>query len=105
MVNHSDLISKLVSKDTTEVQLSARQLVTASLRRGEGALTDTGALRAETGKYTGRSPKDRFIVEDNVSSHKIHWSEVNQPISEEIFDNLFEKVIDHRSEERRVGKE
>lgn len=95
MVNHSDLISKLVSKDTTEVQLSAPQLVTASLRRGEGALTDTGALKAETGKYTGRSPKDRFIVEDNVSSHKIHWGEVNQPISEEIFDNLFEKVIDH----------
>ena len=95
MVKHSDLISKLVSKDTTKVQLSAPQLVTASLRRGEGALTDTGALRAETGKYTGRSPKDRFIVEDNVSDHKIHWSEVNQPISEEIFDNLFEKVIDH----------
>ena len=95
MVKHSDLISKLVSKDTTEVQLSAPQLVTASLRRGEGALTDTGALRAETGKYTGRSPKDRFIVEDNVWDHKIHWSEVNQPISEEIFDNLFEKVIDH----------
>lgn len=95
MVNHSDLISKLVSKDTTEVQLSAPQLVTASLRRGEGALTDTGALRAETGKYTGRSPKDRFIVEDNVSNHNIHWSEVNQPISEEIFDSLFEKVMDH----------
>ena len=95
MVNHSELISKLVSKDTTHVQLSTPQLVTASLRRGEGALTDTGALRAETGKYTGRSPKDRFIVEDNVSDHKIDWGTVNQPISEEVFDSLFEKVVDY----------
>src|SRR5699024_10895538 len=50
-----------------QIQLSASQLVESSLRRGEGKLTESGALRAETGKYTGRSPKDRFIVEDDVS--------------------------------------
>lgn len=98
MVNHSELVSNLVYKDTTHKQLSTSQLVTASLRRDEGRLTESGALRAETGKYTGRSPKDRFIVEDDISSHKVDWNEINQPISEEIFDNLYEKVINHLSD-------
>lgn len=95
MVNHAELVSNLISKDSTHEQLSTSQLVTASLRRGEGQLTETGALRAETGKYTGRSPKDRFIVEDDISAHKVHWGEINQSISEEVFDNLYDKVIDH----------
>lgn len=95
MVNHDELISSIISKDSTHNQLSTSQLVTASLRRGEGQLTETGALRAETGQYTGRSPKDRFIVEDNISSHKVDWGEINQPISEDVFDALYEKVINH----------
>jgi phosphoenolpyruvate carboxykinase (ATP) len=95
MVNHPELISTLVSKDSTHLQLSTSQLVTAALRRGEGQLTETGALRADTGKYTGRSPKDRFIVDDDISNHKIDWGDINQPISEETFDQLYEKVIDH----------
>ena len=95
MVNHSESIQNLVSKDTSHVQLSTAQLVEKSLKRGEGRLTETGALRAETGKYTGRSPKDRFIVEDGVSKDKVDWGEVNQPISEEVFDNLFSKVVDY----------
>ncbi len=45
-------------------------------------------LRAETGKYTGRSPKDKYMVEEASSKDKIDWGKVNHPISSEIFDNL-----------------
>lgn len=102
MVNHSESIQNLVAKDTSHVQLSTAQLVEKSLKRGEGRLTETGALRAETGKYTGRSPKDRFIVEDDTSKGKVDWGEVNQPISEEVFDNLFTKVIDYLGQKEEV---
>src|SRR5699024_2548979 len=100
MVNHKSLIEGLVNKPSTHKQLSNAELVEASLRRKEAVLTNTGALRAQTGEYTGRSPKDRFIVRDSVSDSKIDWGEVNQPISQEIFDNLFDKVTTYlRSEE------
>jgi phosphoenolpyruvate carboxykinase (ATP) len=102
MVNHSESIQNLVAKDTSHVQLSTAQLVEKSLKRGEGRLTETGALRAETGKYTGRSPKDRFIVEDDTSKDKVDWGEVNQPISEKVFDNLFTKVIDYLGRKEEV---
>ena len=102
MVNHSESIQNLVAKDTSHVQLSTAQLVEKSLKRGEGRLTETGALRAETGKYTGRSPKDRFIVEDDTSKDKVDWGEVNQPISEKVFDNLFTKVIDYLGQKEEV---
>ena len=94
MVNHSESIQNLVAKDTSHVQLSTAQLVEKSLKRGEGRLTETGALRAETGKYTGRSPKDRFIVEDDTSRDKVDWGEVNQPISEDVFRELYRDFPD-----------
>ncbi|WP_020007441.1 phosphoenolpyruvate carboxykinase (ATP) [Salinicoccus albus] len=102
MVNHSELIQNLISKETAQFQLSTSQLVESSLRKGEGRLTSTGALRAVTGEYTGRSPKDRFIVEDDVSRDKVDWGEVNQPISEEIFNNLYKKVINHLDEKEEI---
>ena len=61
-------------------------------------LTVDGALCAETGKYTGRSPKDKYIVEEASSKDKIDWGKVNQPISAEIFDNLYVKVINYLKE-------
>lgn len=102
MVNHKSLIEDLVAKSSTHKQLSNSELVEASLRRGEATLTNTGALRAQTGEYTGRSPKDRFVVKDSVSENKVDWGEVNQPISEEIFDNLFEKVTTYLNEKEEL---
>ena len=102
MVNHKNLIEGLVNKSSTHIQLSNSKLVEASLRRGEATLTNTGALRAQTGEYTGRSPKDRFIVEDSVSKDKVDWGEVNQPISEEVFNNLFEKVTTYLNDKEEL---
>ncbi|MFC3418464.1 phosphoenolpyruvate carboxykinase (ATP) [Salinicoccus hispanicus] len=102
MTNHSESIQNLVARETSHFQLSTSQLVEKSLKRKEGKLTETGALRAETGKYTGRSPKDRFIVKDSISENKVDWGDVNQPISQEIFDNLFDKVIDHLGSKEEI---
>ena len=63
--------------------LSVPELVTQSLRLGEGKLTSTGALDVMTGKYTGRSPKDKFIVDSPTVHDEIEWGEINRPISKE----------------------
>ncbi len=65
--------------------LSVPQLVAQALQRGEGTLTDTGAFNVNTGKYTGRSPEDKFIVDSPAVHDNIDWGEVNHPISKEHF--------------------
>ncbi|MGB5596040.1 MAG: phosphoenolpyruvate carboxykinase (ATP), partial [Crocosphaera sp.] len=73
--------------------LPVAQLVEHALIRGEGTLVDNGALLVETGQYTGRSPKDRFIVKESSSQDEIDWNQHNVPISEEKFNQLYQKVI------------
>src|ERR687883_884456 len=67
-------------------------LYTHALERGEGRLAEGGPLVVDTGRFTGRSPKDKFLVDEPSSRDRIWWGEVNQPISEEHFDGLREKV-------------
>ena len=71
--------------------LSPVQLLEHALERGEGVLSNTGALVVETGKYTGRSPKDKFIVDLPEIHDEIAWGEVNVPIEEKHFDRLFNR--------------
>jgi phosphoenolpyruvate carboxykinase (ATP) len=59
---------------------------------GEGLIAADGPMCAETGKYTGRSPEDKFVVEEPSSKDKIWWGKVNRPISEEKFDRLLHRV-------------
>ncbi|MFN7250514.1 MAG: phosphoenolpyruvate carboxykinase (ATP) [Anaerobacillus sp.] len=73
--------------------LPISQLVESALERKEGKLTSTGALLATTGKYTGRSPQDKYIVEETSVRNKINWGAVNQPISKDVFENLYKKVL------------
>src|SRR5699024_576417 len=87
--------SQLFSTKQIQANLSVAQLIEKIVRRNEGKLSDTGAISAVTGKYTGRSPKDRFIVKDNVSESVVDWGTINQAIDEESFDKLYDKVITH----------
>ncbi|WP_434509638.1 phosphoenolpyruvate carboxykinase (ATP) [Desulfitobacterium sp. AusDCA] len=77
---------------TVHYNLSVNELVNTSLARGEGVLASTGALRVVTGKYTGRSPKDKFIVDEPSVHNQIAWGEVNRPISQDCFENLYAQV-------------
>lgn len=75
--------------------LSVSELIEFSIKNGEGKLSDNGALVVNTGKYTGRSPKDRFIVKQKSVLNEINWGDINLPISEEIFDNLYKRVTQY----------
>lgn len=72
--------------------LSPAELVEETIIRGEGMLTDTGALAVDTGKFTGRSPKDKFIVCDEITEKSVWWGDINIKIEPEKFDRLYEKV-------------
>ncbi|MFL0268410.1 phosphoenolpyruvate carboxykinase (ATP) [Candidatus Clostridium radicumherbarum] len=85
----------LETKKNIYRNLPVSDLVQHALDNKEGVLSETGAFVVETGKYTGRSPKDRFIVKQQSINESINWGEVNIPIEEEIFDSLYTKVINH----------
>ncbi len=68
-------------------------LVEEALMRGEGVLSDKGALVVKTGKYTGRSPKDKFFVDTPAVHDEIAWGSVNVPISKEKYDSIKSKML------------
>ncbi len=72
--------------------LSAEQLANATLEQKQGVLSDKGALVIRTGKFTGRSPKDRYIVLDRLTQSTVDWGIVNIPVSVKKFDALYDKV-------------
>lgn len=78
--------------------LSPEKLQEMTLSKGMGVETDNGTLTVNTGKFTGRSPKDRFLVKDDYTADKIWWSRINKPISPENFDKLYDKVVNYMSE-------
>jgi phosphoenolpyruvate carboxykinase (ATP) len=94
-------LSALLNGENVQTQLSVPQLVEKVLTRKEGSLSSTGAVRATTGKYTGRSPKDKYIVEEDSVKSKIDWIS-NQPISEEVFSNLYTKVLEYLKVQEEV---
>src|ERR1700752_2352223 len=77
---------------TERRNLSPAALYEAAVRRDEAAIVSTGALTAETGKHTGRSPKDKFFVKEPTSQDAIWWHPGNQPISSDKFDRLLAKM-------------
>jgi len=75
--------------------LPVPQLVEKSVLHGEGTFTNTGALNVITGKYTGRSPNDRFIVDEPSVHNDIDWGKVNQPFCPGKFENLYKKIASY----------
>jgi len=77
--------------------LPPARLVEAAVRRREGMLAGNGALVAKTGKRTGRSPKDRFVIEDDFTRDKVDWGVVNKPFSTEAFQAILDKATTYLS--------
>lgn len=72
--------------------LPVSELVQFAVEKKEGVLSEDGALVINTGKYTGRSPKDRFIVKQKSISDNINWGSVNLPINEDVYEKLYKRV-------------
>ena len=85
---------------SVKYQLSVAELVEEALKNGEGTLADSGALAVDTGKFTGRSPKDRFIVCDELTEDAVWWGDINIKFTPQHFDALFEKVVHHLNEKQ-----
>ena len=91
-------LKALAAGPLVHANLCAAQLVETALLRGEARLAANGALVAVTGARTGRSPKDKFIVDDAVTHELVDWGKVNKPFSTERFDALLDRVTEHLSE-------
>ena len=83
----------IISPAAVYRNLTPAQLTEAALRRKEGTLSKTGALVVTTGKYTGRSPEDKFIVDTPTIHDQIAWGKVNRPITKEKFDAIKAKMV------------
>ena len=94
-VEHSVLLKELNEHKGLQKNLSVPILIEKISSRNEGRISETGAVSAHTGKYTGRSPKDRFVVKDKTTEDIVDWGNLNQPIDPESFDKLYEKVISY----------
>jgi phosphoenolpyruvate carboxykinase (ATP) len=76
-------------------QTSPGELVNDCISRNEGVVTSTGALAISTGEFTGRCPKDRYLVRDEISSGSVNWNNYNQPVTEDQFNLIFRQVTDY----------
>jgi phosphoenolpyruvate carboxykinase (ATP) len=79
-------------------QLTPEELTEQTICRGEGVLNDTGALVINTGKFTGRSPKDKFTVKDAITENTVNWNDFNIPIEEKYFLQLKDKMLKYLAE-------
>jgi len=90
-----------MAQPVIHTNLGATELTNIALNRGEGRLSSSGAFLATTGRRTGRSPGDRFIVDEPTTSASIDWASVNRPISGEIFDALWDRVTAYLADRER----
>jgi len=91
---------------TVHWNLSQEELEIISLQRNLGRLTNTGALAVNTGEFTGRSPKDRFIVKDDITENTVWWDgKINLPFDEYKFEVLYNRVIDYLSDKELFARD
>lgn len=85
--------------------LTPSELYEEAIKNGEAVLTKDYALRVLTGKYTGRSPQDKFIVDQPSVHDDIDWGEINQPTDENVFDRLFKQVVAYLKDKKLYVKD
>ena len=78
-------------------QLDRTALIAHAIQKGEASLAENGALNILTGKFTGRSPKDRYIVKDEITENRVFWNEVNQAITQGTFNELYDLTTEYLS--------
>ncbi|TVX99407.1 phosphoenolpyruvate carboxykinase (ATP) [Paenibacillus cremeus] len=94
MINEREVrYSHLLSTGTVHYNLPSDELARIAVSKGEGVLSSTQAFRATTGAFTGRSPKDKYIVREAPVFQHVAWGEVNQPITEMQFESFYQKAL------------
>lgn len=96
-------VEELLSSNREKLHknLTSKELVEIALKRNEGVLAANGALVTRTGERTGRSPNDRFIVNDKWASENVAWGNINKPVDEAVFTRLLKKAVDYLKERDR----
>ena len=89
----SDLYSLGLKSGRIHWNYSPAELYEEALRKHEGIFTDRGSLLVDTSFFTGRAPKDKYVVKDKKTEDSIWWGKINQPISPENFDALYNEMI------------
>ena len=77
--------------------LSYDEILEHEVANNEGVVASNGAFCCDTGKFTGRSPKDKYFVEQSPSKERLWWGEINQPCTGAVFDDLYGQVTAHYS--------
>lgn len=95
-MKHHVLVDQIISgAGEAHIQLSSEKLIEKAIKNNEGIIADSGAFAADTGEFTGRSPKDKFVVSDSNTENSVWWGDVNNKINPDKFDNLLNKVLKH----------
>ncbi|RKE98511.1 phosphoenolpyruvate carboxykinase (ATP) [Ichthyenterobacterium magnum] len=104
MVDHTQA-TKTISLDQYGIknakvryQLSPEQLHDLTIAKEQGVEASSGAIAVNTGEFTGRSPKDRFIVKDDITKDRVWWGNINIPFASDKFEKLYAKVVDYLSD-------
>lgn len=92
------LASYGIKNAKVKYQLSSQELHNETIAKGQGTEANSGALAVNTGEFTGRSPKDRFIVKDDITRDRVWWGNINLPFPTQMFDALYDKVTAYLSE-------
>lgn len=79
-------------------QLTPEELITQTVDRKQGCLSDTGALVINTGEFSGRCPDDKFTVKDDITANSVDWNNFNIPIEPKYFDVLYNKMMEYLDE-------
>ncbi len=94
VIDATAALEALLKNNQVQRNLHSGILVEHAIRRGEGQLADNGALVAYTGKFTGRTPKDKFTVKDPITADLVNWGDINHAFAPEKCDALFERVVE-----------
>jgi phosphoenolpyruvate carboxykinase (ATP) len=87
------VVPGLFNNEAIHYQSSPEELVEDTIKSGEGKLSDTGALVIETGEFTGRSPKDKFIVYDEITAQAVNWNEFYHPLESNFYSRVHKKMM------------
>lgn len=91
----SKQLNDILNSENIRFNLSVAELVEKAVTNNGSKLTSTGAISSKTGKYTGRSPKDKFIVDEPSVQDKVDWGSTNRPFTPEKFDKLYQDVLNY----------